>query len=57
MILTHLQMQHVVWLDNLINLQQYILRYIWAPNQLLGQLGIYATWLFSIAHLQNQLRI
>ena len=27
-----------------------------APDKLLGQLGIYATGLFSIAYLQNQLR-
>ena len=28
-----------------------------APDKLLDQLGIYATWLSSIAYLQNQLRI
>ena len=28
-----------------------------ALDKLLGQLGIYATWLPSIAYLQNQLRI
>ena len=28
-----------------------------APDKLLGQLGIYATWLSSIAYLQNQLCI
>ena len=28
-----------------------------ALDKLLGQLGIYATWLFSIAYLQKQLRI
>ena len=28
-----------------------------ALDKLLGQLGIYATWLSSIAHLQKQLRI
>ena len=28
-----------------------------ALDKLLGQLGTYATWLFSIAYLQKQLRI
>ena len=28
-----------------------------ALDKLLGQLGIYATWLSSIAYLQKQLRI
>ena len=28
-----------------------------ALDKLLGQLGIYATWLYSIAYLQKQLRI
>ena len=28
-----------------------------APDKLLGQLGIYATWLSSIVYLQKQLRI
>ena len=27
------------------------------PDKLLGQLGIYATWLSSIAYLQKQLHI
>ena len=32
--------------------------YITSPlDKLLGQLGIYATWLSSIAYLQKQLRI
>ena len=31
--------------------------YYSALDKLLGQLGIYATWLSSIAYLQKQLRI
>ena len=39
------------------NKKQYIYIVYSALDKLLGQLGIYATWLSSIAYLQKQLRI